>query len=300
MLVTVCMLVYQQETVVSQAIESVLCQKTDFEYEIIIGDDCSKDGTREILRRYAQMYPGRIQLIEQPSNVGPVRNAYDVLRRAKGEYLAFLEGDDFWTDDTKLQKQIDYLRENPECSMVYHACDVIGPDGNRIRTLRQKKQIQTLSDLYPTGNIHMATSSIVGHNLFARDPAYFQLFGYTHYVGDIIIKAAYLKEGKIGYIDEILSCYRKVVSGGTNYSSIDKNIQRMDAFRAYRAVSRLYAYENIDGVVRFQMQVLGDVFDAYRQQKQWLQCLRIFFCELTGFERRKYISLWLLKKKEGQ
>lgn len=297
-LVSVCMLVYQQRDLVSQAIDSVLCQQTDFEYEIIIGDDCSTDGTAEVLQRYARMHPDRIRLLRQPINVGPVRNAFDVLRLARGEYLAFLEGDDFWISPSKLQNQVDYLRSHPECALVYHACQVIDSDGNAVRILRQKKPISTLDDLYPSGHIHMATSTMVGRHIFAEGSPYYDLFGYTYFVGDIILKAAYLKEGTIAYLDVVHSCYRKVTSGGANYSSQDKNLQRLDAVRAYRAVRHLYGHANARGATDFQMRVLRDVFQDYRHRKKRLQCLKVFFTQMTPYEQKEYIRQWLLQKQE--
>ncbi|MCR5263939.1 MAG: glycosyltransferase [Clostridiales bacterium] len=290
MTVSVCMLTYQHEDTVAQAIESVLRQKTDFPYELIIGDDRSTDGTPTIIRRYLDLYGDRIRFISQPKNVGPVKNAFSVLRAANGEYLAFLEGDDFWTSDDKLQLQVDYLRAHPDCSMVYHACDMIDARGDVLRTLRQKKEIRSLSDMFPTGNIHMATSSITGINLFLKDPSYFRYFRFTHYVGDIILKAAYLREGSIGYIDAVLSCYRKITSGKANYSSLDLNRQRIDAVKAYRAVMYLCHFQDMDGIVDMQMKVYRDIFSSFAAQKRFFAAAGIFFIQMTGYERRAFLS----------
>ena len=290
MTLSVCLLTYQQEDTVAQAIESVMGQKTDFPFELIVGDDHSTDKTPEVIRRCRDRWGDRIRLISQPQNVGPVKNAYSVLREARGEYLAFLEGDDFWSSDVKLQLQVDYLRTHPACSMVYHACDMIDQTGGLIRTLRQKRPILNLADLFPTGNIHMATGSIVGINLFQKDPAYYRYFDFTRYVGDIIIKAAYLKEGSIGYIDEVLSCYRKITSGKTNYSSLDLNAQRIDAFRAYRAVMHLYQFRDVDGAVNMQVKVARDILAAMGEKRRYLSAAGFLLHEMSGFERRAYFS----------
>ena len=103
------MITYNHYNFISQAIDSILQQKTKYEYEIIIGDDYSKDGTQEILKEYKQKYPDIIKLILREKNIGATNNFYDVLLKCKGEYIAILEGDDFWCDENKIQKQLNFL-----------------------------------------------------------------------------------------------------------------------------------------------------------------------------------------------
>ena len=89
-------------------------QKTDFDFEIVVGEDCSTDNTREILREYDRKYPGRMKLLFREKNLGRVTlNVYQTSMEAKGEYLAYIEGDDFWTDPEKLQVQADFLEAHP-------------------------------------------------------------------------------------------------------------------------------------------------------------------------------------------
>src|SRR5205814_972708 len=95
-------------------IESALMQRTSFEYEIVIGEDCSTDNTREIVRSYAQARPDRIRAVFQKRNVGGVANGQATLSACRGEYVAILEGDDYWISDQKLQKQADLLDQRPD------------------------------------------------------------------------------------------------------------------------------------------------------------------------------------------
>ena len=111
-MVSVGMLVFNQKKYVSIAIESILNQQVNFEYEIVIADDASTDGTREILIEYAKKYPQIIKLILQKNNVGLVENSKILKRACKGRYRATLEGDDFWIDNDRLQKQVDFLETN--------------------------------------------------------------------------------------------------------------------------------------------------------------------------------------------
>ena len=96
-------------------------QKVDFDYELIIADDYSTDGTREIILDYKENYPGLIKLILQKRNVGPGKNWLDLIEAPKSKYIAYFEGDDYWTDPYKLQKQVDFLEANEEYSASGHA-----------------------------------------------------------------------------------------------------------------------------------------------------------------------------------
>ena len=107
--VSVVVITYNQEEYVSQALDSILEQETNFKYEINIGDDCSKDRTQEILKEYAHKFPDLINLAIRETNVGVSRNIYDLFLKCKGDYIAILEGDDYWSDKDKLQRQCDFL-----------------------------------------------------------------------------------------------------------------------------------------------------------------------------------------------
>lgn len=111
--VSVLLITYNHERFIAQAIESVLCQTTQFDFELVIGDDFSTDMTRQIVQEYQVRYPGRIRLLLQPRNVGPDQNVRRGLRACRGKYIAQLEGDDYWIDANKLQLQYDAMEANP-------------------------------------------------------------------------------------------------------------------------------------------------------------------------------------------
>ena len=119
-LVTVLVTTYNQEKYIAQALDSVLAQKTDFPFEIYVSEDCGTDGTRDILKEYARRYPQIIRLNLREKNVGISRNWYEGLCAARGDYVCTLEGDDWWLDDHKLQKQVDFLRSHPDYAAVSH------------------------------------------------------------------------------------------------------------------------------------------------------------------------------------
>ncbi len=117
-LVSVCLITYNQAQYIKDAIEGVLAQKVTFPIELIIADDFSTDGTREIIIEYQKKYPELINLILQEKNVGPHQNWMDLIQSPVSEYIAYFEGDDYWIDDEKLQSQVDFLEAHPGSGMV--------------------------------------------------------------------------------------------------------------------------------------------------------------------------------------
>lgn len=128
-ILSVCIRTYNQERFVSQALDSVLMQKTLFGFEIIVSDDCSTDGTKEILLSYKERYPDKIKLILGTENVGGPRNLRRVIEASKAKYITCLDGDDYYTDWYKLQKQIEFLEDHPEYSACFHNTVNVYSDG---------------------------------------------------------------------------------------------------------------------------------------------------------------------------
>jgi glycosyltransferase involved in cell wall biosynthesis len=123
-LVSVHMITYNHAQFIAQAIEGVLKQKKNFPIELVIGDDCSTDGTREIVFEYQKKYPDIIWVVFSDKNVGAKENFYRTMKACRGKFIAFCEGDDYWHKADKLQKQLDYMESHPECGLVYSSYDV--------------------------------------------------------------------------------------------------------------------------------------------------------------------------------
>lgn len=128
-MVSVIVIVYNQEKYIEEALNSILRQKTEFTYEILISDDASTDSTPEILKSFKHRYPDKIRLILRKRNVGATANAYGLLIKAKGKYIASLEGDDYWSDELKLQRQTEFLEKHPEFIGIENSCLVVNEDG---------------------------------------------------------------------------------------------------------------------------------------------------------------------------
>jgi glycosyltransferase involved in cell wall biosynthesis len=120
MLVSVCMITYNHEAFIAEAIESALAQVTSFETELIIAEDGSKDGTRTICEAYEKKYPGKIKLLSPGGNRGMMNNLMLALKACTGKYIAFIEGDDYWTDVQKLQLQVNLMEQNADCALCFH------------------------------------------------------------------------------------------------------------------------------------------------------------------------------------
>ncbi len=137
-LLKVFMITYNHEAFVREAVESVLIQRTDFPVILVIGEDKSMDGTRDIVEELATKYPDRIKPILHETNLGAARTGLDVWEECLTDstYVAILEGDDFWTDPLKLQKQVDVLRADTSVSMCFHDAWNQAPDGSRTEYVR--------------------------------------------------------------------------------------------------------------------------------------------------------------------
>lgn len=130
---SVCLITYNHSKYIRQSIDAVLMQTANFPWELIIADDNSTDGTRNILLEYKEKHPDRIKLILQEKNVGASKNWYDMITSPQSKYIALCEGDDYWTDPLKLQKQVDFLEANADFVACFHPIKVVDSNGNLIR-----------------------------------------------------------------------------------------------------------------------------------------------------------------------
>ncbi len=131
--VSVAIITYNHEAYIRQAVESVLRQVTDFAVQVVIGEDCSTDATKEILLELDRAYPGRLELLFNDVNLGMSENAFRVRQRCTGEYLALLDGDNYWTATDKLQRQVDFLDSHPEYIGAAHQVAVVDRNGDPYR-----------------------------------------------------------------------------------------------------------------------------------------------------------------------
>ncbi len=181
MMLSVCMITYNHEKYIAQAIEGVLMQKTKFAFELIIGEDCSNDSTRIICNEYKEKYPGKIKLLLNEKNIGMMPNFIQTLKACKRKYIALCEGDDYWIDPNKLQKQVDFLENNPGYVISFHDSHLveIGHVGNFNKTILDGNGIsRTAKDIFLSKII--PTQTAVFKNFINNFPKGF----YNVYNGD--------------------------------------------------------------------------------------------------------------------
>jgi len=220
-LVSINCITYNHEKYIADAIESFLMQKTNFKYEILIHDDASTDNTVNIIKSYENKYPDMIKPIYQTENQYSKGIKVDQLNleRVKGKYIAICEGDDYWTDPYKLQKQVNFMEDNLECGMCFHATKIIdAPTNKEIGIIKpyNKNCNSTTDDMILGGGAFIATNSILYRKeLTDKIPDFFM----STDVGDYPLQV-YLSTQKYAYyINDFMSAYRKNVEGSwTNRS----------------------------------------------------------------------------------
>ncbi len=233
-LVDVNLVTYNHDKFISKAIESVLEQKTDFEYRLIVGDDCSTDATQSIIRNYALQYPERIQLLIAPEHRGiqhKDRVGMQVLRLSTAKYVALLDGDDYWTDPHKLQKQIDFLETNIDFAVCFHNVKVSYDDHSREPwnyCPPDQKEISTLEDLLDR-NFIATSSAVFRRECLGELPDWFLKIK----SGDWLIYILSALNGKLGYLNEVMSVYRIHHAGlWTRQSSVQNTLAEIAMFKA--------------------------------------------------------------------
>lgn len=240
---SVIFITYNHAQYVEKALMSVINQKTDFPFEVVVGDDCSTDGTQDILKRIASEH-SEVKLNLRSENTGgrPTLNVYETTKKCTGQYLAYLEGDDFWTDDHKLQKQVDFLEDHPEYTACTHSMkmvdekdeEITDPETLSIGSLYDWSGDFTYEDYCYSGKWPGHYASVVSRNIYkARKYDYTILYRASDFTDDALINLFLLMEGKIYRMDEVMSVWRYVKkSGAGNWNSIamKRNIARDDCY----------------------------------------------------------------------
>ena len=212
MKISVAMITYNHEAYIEQAVESVMQQTGDFELELIIGEDNSKDNTRALVQRLANQYPDKIKLLLWSPNIGMMPNFVKTLDACTGQYVAILEGDDYWTDPLKLQKQLDYMQAHPACAMCYHNANVlIIETGQTHPANTHTQQVGGLKDLIlATDFAQMMTGSMFYRNTYFNAlPSWLV----KQHAGDRALPIILATYGEIHYNPAIMSVYRKHQGG---------------------------------------------------------------------------------------
>jgi glycosyltransferase involved in cell wall biosynthesis len=205
--VSALIITFNQERFIAQAIEGFLLQKTDFPCELVIADDGSTDGTRDAIRPYWQRYPDRIRVLLNRRNIGCGRTKVHAYRACRGQYVALLDGDDYWTSTDKLQRQADWLDRRPDCALCFHSVNMVWEDASREPVLFRPphgKAMYTLGDLLQ-GNFIASCAAMYRKGVFDEFP----VWSFVMPISDWTQHVLHAQHGAIGYIDEPMAVYRQ-------------------------------------------------------------------------------------------
>lgn len=272
--VSIIMLCYNHKAYIRQALDSIFSQKTKYNFELLITDDCSQDGSQEILLEYKKKYPNKIRLFLRKKNLGTTKNSYYLRTIAKGKYLAALEGDDFWCSDNKLEKQLDFLESHPEYYACTHKCMVV--DENNV-PIKEKNdftvdtfwnfsgKVFTIKD-FEKGCFSGHGSTLIAKNYFKDDSLDTTIFYKAHrYIGDRTGQMVVAAKGNTYVLDDVMSCYRYVEKKtASNWQSMARAKNR-----------RFEEFEYICNLEKFANNKMGVPVDLSYVKKDKLICATV-------------------------
>jgi glycosyltransferase involved in cell wall biosynthesis len=265
------MITYNHADYISRAIESVLAQKTDFSFELVIGDDCSTDGTREIVYDYARRFPDIIRVISSSHNVGMRNNNNRVIGALRGKYISWCEGDDFWHRQDKLQIQADYLESHPNCGLAHSDQNRYFEDGNVCIESFYKKTNNIPPDKYNIfegwNGYHILTCTVMARKCLVdeimKDG---NIYSNENYIGgcDIPLFIELSMVSSHHYINESLATYTVRSDSACHFTDIAKQTKfSLSVLGAYLYLANKYNAKNEADIL------LGRYIDAALNCALW-------------------------------
>ncbi|WP_294338322.1 CDP-glycerol glycerophosphotransferase family protein [uncultured Clostridium sp.] len=259
--VTVVCITYNHEEFIAQALDSFLMQKTNFRFQIFVGEDHGPDRTAEIVREYAEKYPDIVVPFLREKNMGAQRNLIDLCNHATSPYIAFCEGDDYWTDEYKLQKQFDYMESNPELRVCFAKAEITAPEDWFLRSYYKtdsegKMIFPDCDPSYKKKDGLLEASSFINF-LQAHTSTIFYRWDYElkipewyydGYIGDWPLFLMQLGNGVAGFLPDVVSVYRRSDVGVYMSKSMDEHFMktRQESVRVMLGMLQFYE-ENYPG-----------------------------------------------------
>jgi glycosyltransferase involved in cell wall biosynthesis len=269
-LVSICMITYNHEKYIAEAIDKILMQKLNADYEIVISEDCSTDKTRVIALDYKNRYPDKVKLLLRANNIGMIQNFADTLKACSGKYIAVCEGDDYWTDPYKLQKQVDFLEAHPDYSMTAHRVAIFDEELKVIKRFSPKNK----STLMPKEIIlgaFIPTLSIVFRTVYIKNIP--DLF-YKTPIPDLSLKIHLSSKGDIYFFNDVMGVYRSHPDGITKkniiewkYKELNSNALLKEYYPQYSYLlekqamtlkAKIIGYKNVNGLKKEEKDLNND------------------------------------------
>jgi len=275
LVVSICIITYNHESFIAQAIESVLAQETNFPFEIVIGEDCSTDSTRNICKDHETKNSEKISLLLSNKNLGMVSNLIRTLQTCRGKYVAILEGDDYWTDKYKLQKQVELLEENRKYTICFSDLITVDKKGNILSKLGVPLTYRkNLSPLEILGSFSPHFSSAVFRNEidFFPEIAY-KIFNFDTFFFPFVAR----NKGGAIFLNEYTSAYRRHEAGVYALLGYTEKMERR-----YESLKQMLTYFNsreeqkvLSKLIRATLINLFLYYFQFKQIKKFMKCNRL-------------------------
>lgn len=272
--VSVLVITYNHERYISQALDSVLMQQISFDWEILVSEDCSTDRTRQIVKEYAARHQGLLRLLLSEKNLHSNEVVARAIRAAAGDYLALLDGDDYWLTSEKLQTQVDFMDIHPESTVCFHQAVVHDERAQRpdwYWTPTNQKEISTLQDIC-IDNFIATSSTMLRRRAIEGPPEWYHAF---FPITDWPLHILYAERGTIAYLPKTMSVYRHH-EGGT-YSTWSQSRKEDEAYHLYQRLDEVFGH-------RYRRFFQAGIFEYFLdwveeherlgERKQALACLR--------------------------
>jgi len=271
----VCVLLstYNHENFIAEAINNVLMQEVNFDYEVTIIEDCSTDKTRDIAVDFRNRYPEKIHLVLAERNRNDNSAWRQVISTASSCYLALLDGDDYWTSTLKLQKQVDFMEAHPDCSICFHNVTAVYEDSSALPytfNSAEQKTILTIDDLW-IGNVIAGCSSILRRDAIEEIPEWFVKVKRADWA--LYILAAH--HGNIVYLDEVMGVYR--IHDRGLWSGMDETEQNEETIQFYEEINvnlRLRYNEIIEPLLAENYWKLARLYEDIGKLEKAALCMR--------------------------
>ena len=253
--VSVTLLSYKHAKYIRQCLDSILAQKVNFRYEIIVGDDCSEDGTKEILLEYKEKYPDIFVLVLNEKNQGATRNAYNIAKLCRGEYISGGESDDYWIDDNRMQKEADFLDTHPEYVAVFTNFINVDPNGDNPYISMLSWQVNkkyTMKSLLRYGMVLHGNTCMRRNVLPTSGEKYEKVRFAAPTMGDVVLRTMIYDKGPVFCLPDVTHAHRE---GGADKTSFFSNQVSKSIDYSYMYCTIIDALEEyFDGKYDFQIQ----------------------------------------------
>jgi glycosyltransferase involved in cell wall biosynthesis len=255
--VSIIMVTYGHEKYIRRAVEGVLSQKCNFKIELLLGNDCSPDNTSLIVNEIIKENPNsdRIVFIDRKTNIGGQKNFEDIFEKCTGKYIAHCEGDDYWTDPDKLQKQVDFMEANTDCVLTFHKVQILNPNGELTEDFITKvpNDYGSLETLARLGN-YIHTPTVVYRNILKELPFEMQISP----IGDYFLYLILAQHGYIKYFEEEMAVYR---FGVGMHSSQDAIKMAKSNFKLFTLLLSYFHEPSINQILLERQLVALDSFE---------------------------------------